>query len=227
MPDHARRRRYRSNGCNGNGGSVGEQLMRSVGLGEGVLRGEKPLRCGAVAFALAVLLEGVADGDGSVAEVLPVHGFDGGIGGLEAGVVDESETLRVSSFGVALDFRSGEDDSEGGEGIVEKFFVDFGIEVADENIGADVEVFLVRGGFVDAYRFAEQFNHVHYFYGVVCVVFTEEFYESVSLVEHCHSILGHVDVHHGTSLHEQLPQQSLVHLVVQPAHVDRGVLVSL
>lgn len=180
-----------------------------------------------MALSLAVLLEGVADGDGSVAEVLPVHGLDGGVGSLETGVVDERETLRVASFRIALDFGCGQDDSEGGECVVEELLVDFGVEVADENVGADVEVLLMRGGFVDTDRLAKQFYHVHYFYGIICVVLPEELYESVALVQHGDPILRHVDVDHGASLHEQLPEKSLIHLVVQAAHVDSGVLVSL
>lgn len=227
LPHHPWRRRNRSNCCDGDRRSVGEELMWSVCLGEGVLGGEKALRCGAMAFALAVLLEGVADGDGSVAEVLPVHGFDGGIGCLKAGVVDEREPLGVAGFGIALDFGGGEDDSEGGECVVEEFFVDFGIEVADENVGAHVEVLLMRRGFVDAYRLTEQFDHVHYFYGIVGVVFAEKLDESVALVQHGDAILGHVHIDDGPSLNEQLPQQGLVHLVVQASHVDCGVLISL
>lgn len=224
---HAWRRRYRSNGCDGDWRSVGEQLMGSVRLGERVLCGEETLRSGAVALTLAVLLEGVADGDGSVAEVLPVHGLDGGVGSLETGVVDERETLRVASFRIALDFGGGQDDSEGGECVVEQFLVDFGIEVADENVGTHIEVLLVRGGFVDTDRLAKQFYHVHYFYGVICVVLPEELDESVALMEHGDPIFRHVDVDHGASLHEQLPEKGLIDLVVQAAHVDSGVLVSL
>lgn len=49
---------------------VGEKLVGPVGLGKRVLSGEQTLGRGAVAFTLGVLLEGVADGDGSVAQVL-------------------------------------------------------------------------------------------------------------------------------------------------------------
>jgi len=118
--------------------------MGSVGLRQGVLGGEKAFSCGPVALALAVLLEGVADGDGSVAEVLPVHGLDSSVGSLEAGVVDEREAFRVAGFRIALDFGCRENDAESGEGVVEEFFVDFGIEITDEDVGADVEVLLMR-----------------------------------------------------------------------------------
>ena len=77
--------------------------MRFVGLRERVLGREEAFGGAAVPLSLRVFLEGVGDRNGAVAEVLAVHGFDGGVGGLEAGEVDEGETLRVSGFGVALD----------------------------------------------------------------------------------------------------------------------------
>ena len=61
-------------------------------LREGVLGGEETLGRASVALALAVLLEGVRDGDGLVAQVLAVHGLDGRVGGLETGVVDEGKS---------------------------------------------------------------------------------------------------------------------------------------
>ena len=53
------------------------------------LRGEEPFGGCSVPFALAVLFEGVLDGDGFVHEELAVHGFDGGVGGFKVGVGDE------------------------------------------------------------------------------------------------------------------------------------------
>ena len=44
------------------------------------------------------------------------------------------------------------------------------------------------------------------------------------LMEHGDPVLGHVDVDDGPRLHEQLPQQRVAHLLVQPAHVDRRIL---
>ena len=65
------------------GRGVGEQLMRTVGLGEGILRGEKTLGGAAVTLALRILLEGERDGNTSVAEILPVHGLQCSVGGFE------------------------------------------------------------------------------------------------------------------------------------------------
>ena len=47
---------------------------------------------------------------------------------------------------------------------------------------------------VDSYRFAVQFDHVHDFDGVVCVVLSHEFDEAVALVVHRHPVLRHVHI---------------------------------
>ena len=75
------------------GRRVGEELMRSIGLGKRILRGEQTFGGAAVALALGVLLEGEGDGDAAIAEILAVHGFQGGVGGFEGRVVDEGEAL--------------------------------------------------------------------------------------------------------------------------------------
>ncbi len=83
------------------GRSVGEELMGPLGLGQRVLGGEEALGLGAVPLALRVFLEGEGDGDGPVAEVLAVHGLEGGVGCVEAGEVDEGEALRAIGLVVA------------------------------------------------------------------------------------------------------------------------------
>ena len=47
--------------CDGRG--VGEELVRPVCLGEGILRGQQPLRRRSVPLALGILLEGVPEED--------------------------------------------------------------------------------------------------------------------------------------------------------------------
>ena len=56
--------------------------------------------------------------------------------------------LRVSGLRVPLYLRRCEDDAEGGEGVVEELLIDLGIEVADEDVRAHVQVLLVRRGLV-------------------------------------------------------------------------------
>ena len=56
-------------------------------------------------LAFRVFFEGIRDCDCPVAQVLAVHGLDGGIGCLKTCEVDESETFRVACVGVALDLK--------------------------------------------------------------------------------------------------------------------------
>jgi hypothetical protein len=76
--------------------------MGLVCMGERILGRKKSFGSRSVTLALRVLFEGVRDGDRSVAEVLAVHRFDGGVRGFEAGEVDEGKTLRIASIWVAL-----------------------------------------------------------------------------------------------------------------------------
>jgi len=86
--------------------------VRPVSLGQRVLSSQQSLSCRAVSLALGVLLEGVRDGDGSVAQILPIHRLNGRIRGLETGVIDKCEPFAVSRLGVSLDLRSGQDDAK-------------------------------------------------------------------------------------------------------------------
>lgn len=179
--------------------------MWPVGLGEGVLRGQQSLCGRAVALSLGVLLEGVRHRDGPVAEVLAVHGLDGGVGGVEAGEVDEGVALGVARVGVAHDLWSLQDDAEGTERVVQQLLVDFWIQVTNEDVGTDVQVFIVRRGFIHSNRFAVQLYHVHDFDGIVSILFTEELHKAIALVLACDPVLRHVCVDHRTSLQEELP----------------------
>jgi hypothetical protein len=68
---------------------VGKQLMRPVRLRERVLRGEQPLCGRPVTLALGVLLEGIRDGDGAVAEVLQ---------GRDSPIVKHYSSIKNSCF---------------------------------------------------------------------------------------------------------------------------------
>lgn len=132
------RHRWRHGRC------IGKELMGPVCLRERILGGEEPFGRGSVTLPLGVLLESVGDGDGPVAQVLSVHGLDGRVGCVEAGEIDEGESLRVARRGIphnlkqktkaagrALDWLSHvkfylgslKDHTEGGEGVVEELLV--------------------------------------------------------------------------------------------------------
>lgn len=56
-------------------------------------------------LSLDILLEGIGDGDGSVAEVLPVHRLDGSVRRLKAAKVDECKTFRVTRVWIPHDLK--------------------------------------------------------------------------------------------------------------------------
>jgi hypothetical protein len=116
-----------------------------------------------VPLALAVLLECIRDGDGPVTQVLAIHGLDGSVGGLEAGVVNEGEALGVSSFRVYLYLGRRQYNTECGESVVQQFFVNLRVQVSNKDVCPHIEIFLMSRGFVDPDRFSKQFDHVHNF----------------------------------------------------------------
>lgn len=151
-------------------------------------------------LALRVLFKRIRHRNGPIAEILAVHGLDSCIGGVKAGKVDESVSLRVACIRVTHDLGRLKDDAESAESIVEEFLVNLRVQVADEDVGADIEVLVVRRRFVDSYGFAVKFDHVHNLYGVVCVIFAEELHKPITLMLSCYSIFGHVCVYNRTSL---------------------------
>ncbi len=146
------------------------------------------------------------------------------------------------SYGCAY-LRGGEDDSKGRECVVEELLVHLWVQVADEDVGTHVQVLLMRGGLVHPYWLPVELDHVHDLDGVVSILFSQELHEAVALfrhldypevgtdevsvlthlVHHGDPVLGHVDIDDRSRLHEELPQQRLIDLFVQAAHVDRRV----
>lgn len=154
--------------------------MRPVCLGQRVLRRQESLGGRAVPLAFGVLLEGVGHRDGPVAEVLAVHGLNGGVRRVKTGEIDERVALGVSRVRVSHDLWRLEDDAKGTEGVVEELLVDLGVQVADEDVCAHVEVLVVRRRFVHSNWLAVKLDHIHDFYGIICILFTEELHKAVS-----------------------------------------------
>ena len=154
--------------------------MGPVGLRERVLGGEEALGGRAVALALGVLLEGVGHGDRPVTQVLAVHGLNGGVRGVKAGEIDEGVALGVPCIRVPHDLRRLQDDAEGTERVIEELLVDLRVQVADEDVGAHVQVLVVRRGLVDPDGLAVELDHVHDLYGVVGVFLAEELHKAVA-----------------------------------------------
>ncbi len=84
------------------------------------LRTPTPTPTRLAARTLGVLLEGVRHRDGPVAQVLPVHGLDGGVARLKAVVRHEAEAARVAGLGVAHDLGRVDDDAERAERVVQQ-----------------------------------------------------------------------------------------------------------
>jgi hypothetical protein len=74
---------------------------------------------------------------------------------------------------------------------------------------------------------AIQLNHVHNLNGIVSIILPQELDKPVALVHSSDTILGHVHIHHGTSLNKELPEKGFVDLLVQSTHVNSGILISL
>ena len=77
---------------------------------------------------------------------------------------------------------------------------DLWIQIADKDVGPNIQVLLVRRGFVHPHWLPKQFYHVHDLDRVVCVIFAQEFHKAVSLMLHRDTILGHVDIDNWASL---------------------------
>lgn len=118
--------------------------MRPVCLRKRVLSRQESLGGRAVPLSFGVLLEGVGHRDGPVAKVLAVHGFDGGVGRVKAGEIDESIAFGVSCVRIPHDLGRLEDHAEGAERVVEELLVNLGVEIADEDVCAHIQILVVR-----------------------------------------------------------------------------------
>lgn len=154
--------------------------MRPVRLRQRVLCSQESLSSRAVPLSFGILLEGVGHSDGPVAKVLAVHGLDGGIRRIKAGEIDERVTLGVARVGVSHDLWRLEDDAKGAECVVEQFLVDLGVKIADEDVRAHIQIFIVRRGFIYSNWLTIKLYHIHDFYGIICILFTKELHKAIS-----------------------------------------------
>lgn len=145
-----------------------------------------------MSLSLVILLEGIRHRNGSIAEVLSVHGIHSSITSLEAGKVYEGETLRFTRLRITHYLRCLQNHAEGREGIVEQLLIDLHIQIANKDIGAHIQILLMRRCLIDTYRFPVELYHVHYFDCIVGVLLAQELHETVTLMHLCHAILGHV-----------------------------------
>lgn len=143
---------------------------------------------------LGVLFDGILHPDLPAGEELAVHLRDGEIGGVEVIVADEAVAFGCAVVRVPINLGA-DDHAEVGEGIVECLLVDFGVQIADKKIGSDILGSFVLGGLVDFDGLAIQFDHVHNFDGVVCILLTFELDEPESLMLVGNFIPGNMHIH--------------------------------
>ena len=98
-----------------------------------------------MSLSFRVLLEGIGDRDRSVAQVLTVHGLNRCIARIKTGKVDEGKAFRVASVRISHDFRCLQNHAKCTENIVQQFFVNFWVQVPNEDIGTNIQVLCVRG----------------------------------------------------------------------------------
>jgi len=85
-------------------------------------------------------------------------------------VADEAVALALARRRITRDLRRRDERAELREGVPELALVDIPVKTADEEVGTDVELPLVRRGHVDADRLAEELDLIHDLDGVVGVL---------------------------------------------------------
>lgn len=179
-----------------------------------------------MSLSLGILPEGIRDRDGPISEILPVHSLNGSIAGLEAGVVDEGIAFAVARVGVTHDLRCLQNHPKRTEGVIQKFLVHLGVEVAYKKIGSHIEILLIRRGLVDADGLAVQLDHVQYLDGIVCVLLPQQLDKAIALMVAGHAVLGHMQVDYWTSLKKQFVENFVGDSIIQVAHIACGLLVT-
>lgn len=133
-----------------------------------------------MSLAFGVLLEGVGHRDGPVAKVLAIHGLDGGVGRIKASKVDEGIALGVARVWVSHDLGRLENDAKGAEGVVEEFLVDLGVEIANEDVCAHVQILVMRRRFIYSDWLTIKLDHIHDFDSIICILFAEELHKAIA-----------------------------------------------
>lgn len=199
---------------------------RCDAVGLGLLR-KHALGLVAVALALAVLLVGVLDRDLLAHHVLAVHAGNGGVRRVEVAVGDEAVALAHVVL-VACNLGRLCQLAELAKRVVERLLVDHGVEVADEQLGANLDVLLLVGRrLVHAHTAAVQRDVVHDLGRVVGLGLGVELDEAEALVLAVDAVDGHVDVAHAARVEHQLVEEPRRDALMEVADVDGGFLVLL
>ena len=139
---------------------------------------------------LTVLFDRIIDGDVLVEQELPVEGLNGSVCRLETVKRHEGVALGLSTGRISRHLGQPNDAAKGGESLVEQALIDGRVETADEQVGTDVDLLAVVGGFVDADGLAVQLETIHDFASIVGILFGLEFGKGVALMGLRDAILG-------------------------------------
>lgn len=185
-----------------------------------------------MSLPFAILLVGVLHRDFLVHHVLAVHMLNRLITALEIGETDKAVALAEIRI-IPRDLGHGEQLSEAGKRLVQNLFIRHVVQIPDEQLrphtspahpSFTLDAFIGRG-FVDADGFAPQTDLVHYFAGIVGVLFAAEFDEAVALVGLRHAVFGEVYVDDGARLEHEFPDEGIGAAFVEVADVEGAVFV--
>lgn len=112
------------------------------------------------------------------------------------------------------------------KGVVQRLFVDHGVEVADEQLGANLDaLLLVCRRLVHAHSAAVQGDVVHDLGGVVGLGLGVELDEAKALVLAVDAVDGHVDISYAAGVEHQLVEEAGRDALMEVSDVDGGFLV--
>jgi hypothetical protein len=147
-----------------------------------------------VSLSLAVLLESILHRNLLAQNILSVQIRNSSITALKVGEADKSKALARARL-LPRNLWQTQQRTEAAEGIIEDLLVDHGIEVSDEQLGANLGGALLIGTrLVDAQGLAVQLDPVHHVGGVLGVGGRAELDEAEALVRLGDAVARHVDV---------------------------------
>lgn len=159
-------------------------------------------------------------------EELAIHLSDGRIGTVEIIIADESMTLTIAFLWITCNFGTN-NHSEVAKSLIEQFFIDLRVQIADEYVGSNILGPFILGGFINFDRFPVEFDHMHDLDRIISILFTLKFDKSIPLMLIGDLVSWDVHIHHWPALRKQLPQDILVYLLVDVARIHCGLLVAL
>jgi hypothetical protein len=114
------------------------------------------------------------------------------------------------------------------ECVVQCLLVHHGVQIPDEELGADFDALLLVGrSLVDADGLAEEAHLVHDFGGIFGVFFCLELDEAIALMGLGDSVFRQMDVNDATSLEHELPYQWIGNALVEIPNIDGGFFILL